>query len=565
MPLWRSMAGIAAAFVLAAAATPALSDTSTTTPTTSGPTTTLTTATAPVTTTMPTNPVTTAVATTSATTGAATVSTPTVSRTSATALSAWPTASGCPVGAVALLVPHRAPVLVGPDARAEIGSASLSRLVYPADDSIVAASSVSLGQAGCTARGPRSAHALLRSLSLFGGAVTAVRLQLTIGRTDAAVVNGLTIAGVRHSAITGVPVWLRRWGYLVVKPGPIATGRGSVAISAVAVHLVHAHAGLPAGTVVLVLFAGLPARQVPGARARPRRRRAADRAMHKPLKVTPPLAPLQYVFPIAGAAEYVDTYGAFRSDVPGKWHHGDDIFAPLGTPVLAVASGTINRVGWEGIGGWRLWLRDNFGDEFYYAHLSGYAPTDFRSNQVRAGEVIGFVGNTGDAFTTSPHLHFEIHPRPLLHLGYDGGVDPTSYLTHWVHLARVHAPAPARPTLPSQPASRREARYVWRELLAARHLIRQTQRRPARSHVKRPSPGTPQSSSSASAAARPAKTHPGRGSTTMTALLVAALSLALVTATLFAARKRTAHTAKTRTTSHAQPIRERLRRLRRTR
>ena len=57
-------------------------------------------------------------------------------------------------------------------------------------------------------------------------------------------------------------------------------------------------------------------------------------------------------------AEYIDTYGAFRSDVPGNWHHGDDIFAPLGTPVVAVATGTINRVGWEHLGGWRLWVRD---------------------------------------------------------------------------------------------------------------------------------------------------------------------------------------------------------------
>ena len=352
---------------------------------------------------------------------------------------------------------------------------------------------------------------------------------------------------------------LQRWGYLVVRPGPIDTGMEGVAISAVAVHLVRAYAGLPAGTVVLVSLVGLPARHVPGRGARAHRRRPAARATHKPLKVTPPLALPQYIFPVAGSAEYVDTYGAFRSDVRGKWHHGDDIFAPLGTPVVAVASGTINRVGWEGVGGWRLWVRDDAGDEFYYAHLSGYTPADLRSSEVRAGEVIGFVGNTGDAFTTSPHLHFEIHPRPLLHLGYDGAVDPTSYLNHWVHLTHVHAPLPAHPTLPSQPASRREAHYVWRELLTARHLIRQQQHLSARAHVQLPGPAAPQLRARVSPATRTAQIHLNRSTTTMVVVLTAVLSIGLVVATLLAGRNSTLSTARTRATRHLQTIRERLR------
>jgi hypothetical protein len=86
--------------------------------------------------------------------------------------------------------------------------------------------------------------------------------------------------------------------------------------------------------------------------------------------------------------------------------------------------------------------------------------------------VIGFIGNTGDAFTTSPHLHFEVHPRSLLHLGYDGAVDPTTYLNTWTHLNEVHVPVPVHPPLPTQPLIRKEASYVFRELLAARHLIK---------------------------------------------------------------------------------------------
>ena len=193
----------------------------------------------------------------------------------------------------------------------------------------------------------------------------------------------------------------------------------------------------------------------------------------KPLEVTPPLGQAAFVFPVVGDAGYIDTYGDERSDVHGGWHHGDDIFAPLGTPVVAVASGTINRVGWERVGGWRLWVRDTAADEFYYAHLSGYAPTVFHSKRVRAGQVIGFVGDTGDAFGGSPHLHFEIHPRQLLRLNYDGAVDPTTYLNSWSHLASVRAPRPTHPRWPKAPALQREARLVFRELLAARQPTQQ--------------------------------------------------------------------------------------------
>jgi hypothetical protein len=193
----------------------------------------------------------------------------------------------------------------------------------------------------------------------------------------------------------------------------------------------------------------------------------------KPLKVTPPLGQGSYIFPVVGPSGYVDTYGAFRSDVSGKWHHGDDIFAPLGTPVVAVADGTISGVGWDQVGGWRIWLQDAASNRFYYAHLSGYAPSDFHSNRVKAGEVIGFIGNTGHAFTGAPHLHFEVHPHQLLSLGYDGAVDPTTYLDGWRHLKSVDAPVPVHPRLPLPPLLHSEARYVFRELLAARHLINQ--------------------------------------------------------------------------------------------
>ena len=137
------------------------------------------------------------------------------------------------------------------------------------------------------------------------------------------------------------------------------------------------------------------------------------------------------------ASSYIDTYGALRGDVSGGWHHGDDIFAPLGAPLLAVAHGTVFSVGWNSVGGWRLWLRDDNGWQYYYAHLSAYSPLAVNGAVVNAGDVLGFVGNTGDAQGTPYHLHFEVHPVRLLGLGYDGAVDPTKYLDAWRRLQDV--------------------------------------------------------------------------------------------------------------------------------
>jgi hypothetical protein len=175
-----------------------------------------------------------------------------------------------------------------------------------------------------------------------------------------------------------------------------------------------------------------------------------------PLTVVPKLTGKRYVFPVYGPSSYTDTFGAPRADV--SWHHGDDIFAPLGAPVLAIADGIVFSVGWNHLGGYRLWLRDEAGNQFYYAHLSAYSPLAINGRPVQAGSVLGFVGNTGDAVGTPYHLHFEIHPKSLLALGYDGAVDPTQYLDAWRHLQDVRltpsgwAPPAARPKRGVKPA-----------------------------------------------------------------------------------------------------------------
>ena len=130
------------------------------------------------------------------------------------------------------------------------------------------------------------------------------------------------------------------------------------------------------------------------------------------------------VFPVVGTYTYTDTFGAYRADMPNG-HEGDDIFATYGTPVAAVQDGVITGLSTTPIGGNNIHLTTSRGDYFYYAHLSRFATGLVQGQHVIAGQTIGYVGDTGDAKGTSPHLHFEIHP--------DGGpaVDPTPYLDAW--------------------------------------------------------------------------------------------------------------------------------------
>jgi peptidoglycan LD-endopeptidase LytH len=98
-----------------------------------------------------------------------------------------------------------------------------------------------------------------------------------------------------------------------------------------------------------------------------------------------------------------------------------DIFAPRGTPVLAAAPGRAYRVGITNLGGKVVWVRDPLRNaRLYYAHLDSQHVRD--GDRIEIGDTLGFVGNTGNARTTPPHLHFGLYRTG------EGAIDPTPFL-----------------------------------------------------------------------------------------------------------------------------------------
>ena len=93
----------------------------------------------------------------------------------------------------------------------------------------------------------------------------------------------------------------------------------------------------------------------------------------------------------------------------GRTHKGNDIFGARGKDVYAVTSGSL-RTRTGGLGGIALWLYGNDGNAYYFAHLDGWAPGIQTGTRVNQGQVIGYVGNTGNAVGGAHHTHFQLHP-----------------------------------------------------------------------------------------------------------------------------------------------------------
>jgi peptidoglycan LD-endopeptidase LytH len=141
---------------------------------------------------------------------------------------------------------------------------------------------------------------------------------------------------------------------------------------------------------------------------------AADRAARvnrRPFQGRPaPLAANSLEFPVLllNGVRLQDSFGERRA-AGARTHHALDIMAPRYTPVRAVAEGVIAKTSSGGAGGLALYLVDPSGGYcFYYAHLEAYAPGIREGQPVRRGDVIGFVGTTGNAPESAPHLHFAV-------------------------------------------------------------------------------------------------------------------------------------------------------------
>jgi peptidoglycan LD-endopeptidase LytH len=126
--------------------------------------------------------------------------------------------------------------------------------------------------------------------------------------------------------------------------------------------------------------------------------------------------PAAYAVPVRGV-QRADLRGSFGVPRPaGRSHHGIDIMAPRGTPVVAAADGVVTSLRGNRLGGNVVWVLGAGFRTYYYAHLDAHAPGLRVGALVRAGDVIGTVGATGNARGGPPHLHFGVYdarPGPL--------------------------------------------------------------------------------------------------------------------------------------------------------
>ena len=128
-----------------------------------------------------------------------------------------------------------------------------------------------------------------------------------------------------------------------------------------------------------------------------------------------------FLFPVAGKGnkDIQSYWGAARSGGKRK-HEGIDIFAKRGTPVIASVDGFIATAKNSGLGGKQIWLKSGFfGKTLYYAHLDSILKTSGKN--VKVGDTLGFVGNTGNAKGASPHLHFGIYNS-------SGAINPLAFV-----------------------------------------------------------------------------------------------------------------------------------------
>jgi murein DD-endopeptidase MepM/ murein hydrolase activator NlpD len=137
-------------------------------------------------------------------------------------------------------------------------------------------------------------------------------------------------------------------------------------------------------------------------------------------------------FPVAGLAWWQNDWHAYRCCPFPHIHQGLDVFAPRGTPVVAAADGHVSQKLDGPISGLAVEITDVGNTQYFYAHLSGFASGIAAGTRVHAGQVLGYIGNTGNASRTLPHLHFEIQPGGI-------PVPPMPIVDRWLRLAEERA------------------------------------------------------------------------------------------------------------------------------
>ena len=271
-------------------------------------------------------------------------------------------------------------------------------------------------------------------------------------------------------------------------------------VTALDVFLTADHGGLPAGSELQIGYAEANAQaseaaplptppstptittgKTGKAAGRPRPERSTADAQASRRTCTPKLTAGGYVFPVYGNSSFIDTFGAFRGDVSGGWHHGDDIFARARraaarrrrTAPCSPSAGTRSAAGGSGYATTRA-----------TSSTTRISPRTRRSRST-ARSCTPATCSVSSATRATPqgtpyHLHFEVHPVGLLGLGYDGAVDPTSYLLGWERLKDVRFDAVAR--LDARVARRQCAEGRRDPAAVVRHLERER----ARPGVDRP-------------------------------------------------------------------------------
>lgn len=136
-------------------------------------------------------------------------------------------------------------------------------------------------------------------------------------------------------------------------------------------------------------------------------------------------------FPVAGLAWWADDWHACR-DGCTRLHEGLDIFAEGGTPLVAAADGIVTQKGEGSLSGLHVEIEDEGGTQYFYAHLSGWAQGLRLGQRVRMGQILGYVGNTGNAISTPPHVHFEYQPNGI-------PTPPKPLVDRWLRIAEERA------------------------------------------------------------------------------------------------------------------------------